>query len=294
MLILGDTIPKLYKSKKGQLMVYLPFDVAKGLGLKEGDELDFLPYEGHYLIAKKSELVAAITHKQPSAAPMQQPEGLDPEELAVLKKMDKIRYSERTKERLKQVLNENERKVISRLIKKKIVSSFKKAGEQEAKYGISKEIYNKFLLGHREMSGRQQPAQQQQVQVQAQKAEPMKKWEKTIAENQGYLELLEANGFLVVQNQAEASAISAELEESIRRGLVVGTRAFNRKYYITLKSFVTKNAAKVMKQITEKGSKVEDIAAASGIDEEGVRAILYILAENGEVAESKRDFFKLA
>ncbi|MCW6159657.1 MAG: hypothetical protein LVQ95_01035 [Candidatus Micrarchaeales archaeon] len=277
-------------------MVYIPSDVTNSLSLKEGDDVDFFKFDDKsFLLAKKSDVLKMLTHSfpQPAAQTQQQQRGSDQpisisdEELAVLRKLDTIKYNDRTAEKLKQILNGSERKILKDLIAKKFVNPFKKAGEQKSRYGIAKSVYDQFLFGKRQQA-KQQPAPPPPVAQAVPKA-----WEKKLAENATHMQLLEAAGFLVIANQAEASEVSAELEESIRRGLVVGTRAFNKKYYITLKSFVNKNAAKVVKAIGPKGTSVPEISKATGIDEEGVRAILYMLAESGEVSEARRDLFKL-
>jgi len=159
------------------------------------------------------------------------------------------------------------------------------------RYGIAKSVFEPVPVWKRRAGAAGQAPQA--AAAPETRAPPPKAWEKKLSEGAGHMQLLEANGFLVVANQAEAAAISAELEESIRRGLVVGTRAFNKKYYITLKSFVSKNSSKVVKSIGPRGTSVSDISRATGIDDEGVRAILYMLAENGDVSEARRDFFKL-
>ncbi len=305
-LIAGDTISKIYKAKD-KLVVYLPFDMIKYLGLKEGDEIDFFKHpdsDKYFIVAKKSDIADLIMQQkqqQPPARPQQQaPQAVSGpnvtnDELAVLKKLDTIRYNDRTKEKLKQALNQGERKILVGLIKRKLVSPFKKAGEQTFKYGIAKSVYNKYLLGKREPREKQQPQKAVTVQIQI----PQIRIPERILQAQpagggtSTLEMLEQNGFLVVANQTEASAISAELEASIRSGQVIGTRAFNRKYYITMKSFVSKNAQKIMKAIGTKTTSVADISKATGIDEEGCRAILYIMAENGDITESKRDTFRV-
>ena len=278
-------------------MVYIPSEVTNSLSLKEGDDVDFFRFDDKsFLLAKKSDVVRMLTHSFHQAQPQEQQQGKGPsisisdEELAVLKKLDMIKYNDRTAEKLKQVLNADERKTLKGLIEKKFVSPFKKAGEQKSRYGIAKNVYDQFLFGKRQLK---QGVQVKSIVPPAVPQAAPRAWEKKLAENASHMEMLEANGFLVIANQAEASAVSAELEESIRRGLVVGTRAFNKKYYITLKSFVGKNATKVIKEIGPKGTTVTDISQATGIDEEGVRAILYILAENGEVSEARRDLFKL-
>jgi bifunctional DNA-binding transcriptional regulator/antitoxin component of YhaV-PrlF toxin-antitoxin module len=279
-------------------MVYLPSDVTSSLGLKEGDELDFFKMgDKQYLIAKKSDVLQMLTGgttREPIPIPQVQSKPSDrtlqvsDEELRVLKKLDTIKYNDRTAEKLKQVLNDNERKVLRGLIAKEFVTPFKRVGEQKSKYGITKSVYDQFLFGKRQQ---QQPVPQAPV-AEAQEQKP-KAWEKkVVSASGGYLNMLETAGFLVVANQAEASAVSAELEESIRRGLVIGTRAFNKKYYIALKSFVARSAPGILKAMGDKAMRIEEISKDTGIDEDGIRAVLYMLAEQGEVTETKRDIFK--
>ncbi len=279
-------------------MVYLPSDVTSSLSLKEGDELDFFKMgDKQYLIAKKSDVLQMLTGgttREPIPIPQVQskPSGrtlqVSDEELRVLKKLDTIKYNDRTAEKLKQVLNDNERKVLRGLIAKEFVTPFKRVGEQKSKYGITKSVYDQFLFGKRQQ---QQPVPQAPV-AEAQEQKP-KAWEKkVVSASGGYLNMLETAGFLVVANQAEASAVSAELEESIRRGLVIGTRAFNKKYYIALKSFVARSAPGILKAMGDKAMRIEEISKDTGIDEDGIRAVLYMLAEQGEVTETKRDIFK--
>ncbi len=271
---------------KDKLAVYLPYDMVKALELKEGEEIDFLPRGTYYMVAKKSALAdMMIGMAQPAAkdGKPQQP-GISQEELAVLKKIDTIRYNDRTKERLKKLLDIDERKILVRLIKKKYVSAFKKQGETEFKYGIAKSIYNKFLMRTGQQTATQQASQQTRT-------EP-RKWEQKLGSDTSYVDLLESNGYIVIPNQIEATNVSKSLEASIRGGMVVGIRAFNRKYYIALKSFVAKNAPKIMKLIQQRARPVEEISKETDIDEEGARAVLYILSESGEVAEVKRDVFR--
>ncbi|MFI5412879.1 MAG: hypothetical protein ACHQX1_03225, partial [Candidatus Micrarchaeales archaeon] len=298
-------ISKIYKVKD-KLAIYLPYEVINSLGVKEGDEIDFFKYEKYFIVAKKDDILKLMMPQQQQAAPQAKPVQpqqqrssnitISNDELAVLKKLDSIKYGERTKERLKQALNANEKKILVNLIKRKLVSPFKKAGEQTFKYGIAKSVYNQYLFGKRELSKDKPQQKPVSAVVQLQpiivpRQPEAKKWEKDLNASHTYLDMLEQNGFLVVVNQTEASTISTELEQSIRTGQVIGTRAFNKKYYITLKAFVNKNAARVFKAIGTKNMSVTDISKAIGIDEEGIRAILYILAEQGEVTEVRRDIF---
>lgn len=187
--------------------------------------------------------------------------------------------------------------MLQNLIKKGMVSLFKKTGEKEAKYGIQKSVYDMFLYRNKkqESSAPAMPARANQQQGRQLSARlNQKAWEDKISGTESYMNLLESKGFLVLNNEADAAVVSAGLEDSIRQGLVVGTRAFNKKFYIGLRGFINKNASKILKLIDQKSMDVESIAKESGIEEDGVRTILYVLSESGDVTEVRRDIFRAA
>jgi hypothetical protein len=109
-----------------------------------------------------------------------------------------------------------------------------------------------------------------------------------------YVSLLESKGYIVLKSEAEAASASAAMEESIRQGLVLGTRGFDKKFYIALRDFISRNTPKLLKSIEKRSMGIEDIAKETGIDEEGARAVLNILAESGEVTEVRKDVFRSA
>ncbi|MGD0729008.1 MAG: AbrB/MazE/SpoVT family DNA-binding domain-containing protein [Candidatus Micrarchaeaceae archaeon] len=305
-------MPKVYKSKTNKLIVTIPYDVIDALGIKDGDDLDFLKYgENTYIVAKKNDLVNLLTkgkaeEPKPSyrAAVVPSTKGgmtIDPRELAVLKKLDTLRYNERTSTKVNTILNTSEKEILQTLIKKGMVSLFKKAGEKEMKYGIQKSVYDNFL--YRKNMANPQPSAAQPNQSKSKTQQIMqantriggqRAWESKLNENDAYVDILESKGFVVLNNEAEASMVSSALEESIRQGLVVGTRAFNKKFYIGLRGFINKHAAKILKLIDQKNMDVEDIAKEMSLEEDGVRTILYVLSESGDVTEVRRDIFRAA
>jgi hypothetical protein len=111
------------------------------------------------------------------------------------------------------------------------------------------------------------------------------------AKNQ-YITNLHKYGYAVIPTEAEASEVSLMIEDEIRHGIVMGTRAFNKKFYIATKNFIIKNTTKLLNLIRTKPMGVGDIAAAAELNPEGARAILYILSESGEVTEVRKDIFK--
>ena len=285
---------RVYK-QNNKLAVYLSREVVEKLGLQEDDEVDFFSLEGGgFVFAKKSDIakmlasgkgeVPQIKERKDVAQRFRKEITLSQDEIDVLKKMDELRYNERTKEKVNKRLDQEGRRILQELENKKVVNLFSK-GNSEL-YSISNDIYNRFLM-------RKQPKQEKG-------AEKIEKREKNEISNlipridDENVRTLEKDGFVVLSSESEASLLSTKLEESIRRGFVLGTRAFNKKYYIALRSFIEKNGPKLVAKMKEGKSKIDDLASAAGISEDGARAVLYFLAESGEVSEKKRDLFSLA
>ncbi len=272
------------------------------LGIKDGDDVDFFKFSGKsFLFAKKNDIVDLLTKLQTTgpSVPVQQPSAsvaVDAKELAILQKLDTLRYNDRTKDKVNAMLSPDERQTLQLLIKKKFVSLFKKANEQEFKYGIAKNIYDMFLYGKRQKAGGAAPS----IVIPASSTKPaepsprQKQWEQKLGGSSANTTLLETKGFVVLQNEADASSLSAAIEDSIRHGLVLGTRAFNKKFYVATRMFINQNAPKIMGSLGDKSKNVEDISKDTGIEEDGIRAILYIMSESGDVTELRKDIFKIA
>ncbi|MGC8586767.1 MAG: hypothetical protein ACP5K9_00540 [Candidatus Micrarchaeia archaeon] len=287
---------KVYK-QKDKLVIYLPFDVVDAFHLKENDEVDFFRYsQNAFLFAKKSDVASILMGKQPSA---EQQKGqfrpqirLSDDEIMVLKKLDTLRYNARSKEAVEKMLNESEKKVLGQLEKKNAVSLFKDSKSGSELYSISKSIYDSFLMRKRQIQGTPKPEQVQPAVPQYKRVEQRGSYAGT-EENENVKEL-ESKGFVVIASEAEASSLSLALEESIRQGMVLGTRAFNKKFYIVMRQFFDRYGSKFLKELEKGAEKVTDIAAKYNVDEEGARAVLYLLAESGDVSEIKKDMFELA
>ncbi len=287
-------MPKVKKSNN-KFYVLIPPEMVDSLGIKEGEELVFEKRDASsFVVAKKGAV----------------PEGageLSERELEILRKLDTMRYSERTKEKVDPMLTAAEKVVLAKMVEKKVVTLFRKDPKEPYKYGISKGIYDKFLFGKRmpKAAGAAQPERQaaaparpaaevQQRQPERKlDREAVKKWEQK--SESGYIEELETKGYVVLRNEADAASASAAREDSIRQGLVIGTRAFDKKFYIGLRGFINKNGPKIMR-VLEKGKSItaEEIGAEIGIEADAVKTILYILAEKGDVAEVRRDVFRIA
>lgn len=304
-------MPKVYKSNN-KLAVQIPYELISALSIKDGDDLDFLKYgDNTFLVVKKNDIVKMLSKANANEPAKPADKQYTPrsssapnitvtdEELALLKKLDTLKYNDRTSTKVAAMIGSGEKATLQGLIKKGIVVPFKKAGEKDSKYSIQKSFYDTFLYRKGKEGASPQPeaapvaAKPKTQQVVKTAAMAPKAWEQA-SDADSYTKILEAKGFIVISNEVDASMVSTALESSIRQGLVVGTRAFNKKFYIGLRGYINKYASKVLKVIDQKSSNVEDIAKELGLDEDGVRTILYFLSESGDVTEVRRDVFRAA
>ncbi|MDE1873925.1 MAG: hypothetical protein KGI04_02280 [Candidatus Micrarchaeota archaeon] len=264
---------KVYKTRNSKYIVYLPDDVIRQFGLKEDDEVQFLKYnDSSFLFARKA-----------SAAGSFKPLNLTLGEINVLKRLDTLRYADRTVANVSKLLNEQEKKTLQSLIDKKAVYLSKAKGS----YGIVAAVYDKFLM-RKKPGAAPLPPKKVMIEQPPRPVPPPPKIEK----NENVLRL-EKDGYIVLPTETEASSLSLALEDSIRTGKVLGIRAFNKKFYIVLRAFFDKNSGKVLKELREGPKKVDELVKSTGLDEDGIRAMLYLLSEQGDVSERRKDVFTL-
>jgi bifunctional DNA-binding transcriptional regulator/antitoxin component of YhaV-PrlF toxin-antitoxin module len=284
---------KIYKSRDNKYMVYLPFEVIRQLGLKGDEEVDFFKFSDKaFLFAKKEDIANLLMGTKsginagPAIAGQATSRNVEvtQEEIEVLKKLDTLRYSNRTPANVAKILNEGEKKVLQGLINKRIVWLFMKKGS----YSISKDVYDKFLMRKGRGMAPQPKRADEHEQLQQKPVPPPPKIEK----NENVIKL-ETDGYIVLPTESEASSLSLALEDSIRSGKVLGIRAFNKKFYIVLRSFFDKNSGKVIKELKDGPKKVDELVKSTGLDEDGIRAMLYLLSEQGDVSERRKDVFTL-
>ncbi len=275
-------IMKVFK-QNNKFTVYLSTEAVQELGIREDDEVDFFRYsEKAFLFMKKADVANMLMGSSVAPKPVIQngSDYIGNDEIAVLKKLDTVRYPQRTAEKVAEMLGQSEKAILQQLIKKGAVSVFRKNNTEI--YSISKSIYDRFLMRKKqEAEVRQRPVR---VQLSGHIEGPYSQ----------FIKSLEENGFLVVQTEAEAGGVSLALEQSIRQGKVLGTRSFNKKFYIVTRQFFDEHNPAVVKAMRSGTSKVGEIAAEAGMSEDAARSVLYLLAEYGDVRERRKDSFALA
>ncbi len=264
------------------------------LKIKEGDLLDFIKNGDYYILATADFLLEKITSQKRVRGDTK--EGISDEELIVLKKLDSLRYKNRTEEVVAPMLEKGERAVLNGLINKRYVVPLK--SESSTLYSINDGIYKKFLVkdpaAFEKFSKREATAHKEEKVRKPEEMRIEKIDQKAVTHiNEDITEELRRNGYLVIPGVSEAESASLRLESEIRSGLVIGTRAFNKKYYIVYRSFMNKHSPAIISALREKDMSTDDIAKMTGLDLDGVRSIMFILSERGEVMEKRRDFFSL-
>jgi hypothetical protein len=304
--------------QNNKLFVYLSSDIINSLNLKENDEVEFLPYNNSsFLIAKKSDLAKLLTGSMAQSIKTQtqtikqqtQPETysqnnlskLSDEEIIILKKLDQLRYNMRTAENISKILDQTSLPILDQLLKKRAIIILKTKEGKEL-YSITKYVYDTFLMKKRNNISLDKPSTTQ-IQAPVKKFTPQYKninskffFQKTAPKETENMEIeeLDKNGFVVLQTEAEAAGLSIQLEDSIKHGMVLGTRAFNKKFYIITRLFFEKHSPGIIKTLRQGPMTVFEIAKNQGLDEEAVRGILYLLAEAGDIRERRKDVFALA
>ncbi|MEM3031097.1 MAG: AbrB/MazE/SpoVT family DNA-binding domain-containing protein [Candidatus Micrarchaeia archaeon] len=274
---------KLLRLEQG-IGVVLPREVLAALGVGEGDELELSIAKPGIVVLTKAE---ARPKGEPPARP---PQPLSAEELSLLRKLDAIRFADRVPLEVNKGLTVGERKLLDGLIKKRVVTIYKGGRYARGVYNIPREYYP-LVKKAREAGPSAQPAVQPRLPQQlprppssaASPPPPLSS-----------LQHLERFGFMIVSSEAEAKSISAQLEKRIKAGEILGTRGFDRKFYVATRGLFLKLGGAVRGILKGGDKSVAEIARSLGCSEDAARTVLELLNEQGDVIEKRRGIYRLS
>jgi len=213
--------------------------------------------DGYYLLTVP--LSAVPAQPQSSAAPT-------PGEIAVLHKLQAIKFGDRTPENVSRALSDPEKETLKRLEKKGMVNVFRGDKYKDGVYNIDDRVYP--------------------VLKNAKETKP----QETSATRDPSQNTLAKQGFLVIKDQREARELSERLKSEMKSGSVVGTKGFDGSFYVVTRDYFSR-ASKSILGALEKEADAPTIAAACNLDADGVRAVLQHLAESGEIIEKRKGTF---
>lgn len=245
--------------------------MGRKLQLKEDEEVDFFEVKpGFYVFVKKAKIAemlkGIVEEEKPAIAEkVEKKEFISKEEIELLKKLDKIKFADRIPYNVNKMLSKEEKDILAELIKKGVVIVYK--GGKYAKTGVY-DIPNKFYYLVKEAKG-----------------EPSEKLPP--------IEQLEKYGYLIVENEQLAKNISQLLERRIKAGEIIGTRGFDKRFYVAKTEWFSILSDK-MKELLSSGEKnLTDLKNSLKITDAACKVVLEIMNEHGDVIEKKRGHYEL-
>jgi len=104
---------------------------------------------------------------------------------------------------------------------------------------------------------------------------------------------LERNGYTIIENEQEAKDASMRLEHELKAGDILGTRGFDKRYYVASKSFYTKYSEKVRELLKKESLNSDALAEKTHLSQNASRVVLEIMREQGDLIEKKRGMYVL-
>jgi len=227
-------------SYKGRLYSEIPKEAADALKIKSGDELEFKTVYNNVVMIVPVEAQAQNE--------------LTADEIEFLKKVNSIKYYNRTYDNVSKILTGQEKKMLDELLKRDVLFEYKREGKKLM--GIDKK-YLKYVFG----------------------------------EKSELVEALVKDGFLVLEDQNKVKELSDKLKQEKLN--VRGIRGFDKRYYIVSAEKLSEMELK-LETVLVKEKMLKTISSELGVAEELCRAVLEILLEDGKVIEKKKNNYVLA
>lgn len=258
----------------------LPDKLVRELGLAEGSELSLYELrQGVYFLTKKGERILGEVAEAATSA-------LGEKELAVLKKLESIKFDQRTPKKVGEMMNDGEKRILDVLVNNNVIGFFKSAKYKEGVYSIPQNVY-KIAKGIGGETGK--------VEAPEPAARPASASARAAPTPSNPEEALELIGYVIVEREGDAKALSERLAPQIKKGEIMGVRGFDKRFYLARKGFYVSSSERISKAMRGgKDKTVEEIAKEAKLKLDECEAVLNIMREEGEVVEKKRGTYALA
>ena len=198
------------------------------------------------------------------------------EEIAVLYKLQSIKFSERTSANVAKQLNEKEKETLSALEKKGLINLFKGKKYPNGVYNINDAVYP--LLKNTKLESKTESTKASVPSASA----PVCR--------DSLCALLMKQGYLVIRDTQEAKDLSEKLKAEMKSGLVIGIKGFDGVFYVVTKSYLS-DVSKIILDTLKEAADVKTITQNTKLETDAVSAVLHHLAESGDVIEKKRGVY---
>ncbi len=245
-----------------RLALILPDDVIKELSLKDGSKLEVKHVHGNvYAIyptpneenKMMEEVVEEVLNK----------EKLGEDEITLLRKLKSIKFSDRTGNGLKKILNKNEFELLKKLMRRGIILHMT-SGKYKSKGGVYSISKSYFPL------------------IKTNKPERKEDENKLVKE-------VESRGYLITKSLEELD----NARHKIDSGEFVLVKGFDGFYYLIKSQLLSNIGNKVIDLLKKGPMSLEEISVHLKRDKELVKAIMEVLREAGDVMERKKGVYEL-
>ncbi len=189
---------------------------------------------------------------------------LDEDEVALLRKLNAIKFEQRIPDQVRKGLTVRERAALKKLIEKKYIIVLKGKKYKQGVYNIPQRVYEEF---------RSAPLPDVPV---------------------NSIEHLNAYGYMIAENEERAKQAGQSLAEEIKGGKVMGVRGFDRKFYVATTNFFKKYHELVLNAVPDEGAGYKEIAEKCNMEENACSVILMLMSESGELIEKRKGNFAKA
>ena len=264
--------------KDGNAYLKLPSEFA------ELEEMEvFALRDGYYLLSVP--LDGMKTKEQDT-----KPGAVTESEKVLLKKLLDVKFQNRTPKNLEKLLKEDEKELLDDLVKRNLVNVFKSKKYPDGVYNISDGVYP--MLKQASGGGYQAGSSAQNIDGISKKVESRTENTKQEATRSQPSTINLQPGYTIISDQKQAYEFSQQLKKSGRDKDMICLRGFDGRFYAVNKRYFLANNEKIKEALDGK-SNANEVAKLSGIEPDGCRSILNILADKGEVIEKRKDVFVL-
>ena len=247
----------------GRLVLEIPAE----LKLKEGQELELIEVKPGLWTLIAQEAFAPTKAETEKAV-------LPDDEIAVLKKLEGIAYAERIPASVNRMLSPVERRALDSLMRKGFVRIY--TGGKYAKTGVYDMTREAYRLAREAAAASNVPERT------------------TEKENLPWDEHLHKYGYVIVESEAEAKAISTQLEKSIKEKEILGTRGFDKKFYIAERRFYQTWSEKIKPILRGRACTVDEVCSMLGMSDVACKVALELMRDQGEIIEKKKGLYTVA
>ncbi|MFH2106064.1 MAG: hypothetical protein ABII22_02300 [Candidatus Micrarchaeota archaeon] len=234
-----------------------------------GSDVEFFKLkDGFYLLSKRLGNVEVVKQKTGDVL-------LNHEEKTLVLKLLAFKFEDRVPPKIDKTLNDTERKTLSGLLSKKLITVYQNKKYPDGVYNITDNIFN-FVKGQ---------------QTNGPLVKPVVQGERKSEMPGDFVLELKKKGYLILTDSNQAYAFSQKMKSE--KSSILAVKGFDQKFYAATKTYYEKTSNAIKKALGEGDCDAVGIGKRCNLEADAVTVILRFLGEEGEVIEKKKGMFSL-